>query len=229
MMPELTIPTLDGAGRFAAYAAGPVGGPAIIVVQEIFGVNGGIRAKCDALATDGWRAVAPDLFWRDEPGLQLDPDTAGDFKRALAILNRYSLDDGVQDIEATLRFVRAEGSAKVGVVGYCMGGGLAFLAATRTDSDASIGYYGAPIPNYLGEAHGIARPLMLHFAGDDHFIPADKVAAVHAALDPNPHVTIHEYAGVDHGFATQTGARRVADAADLADGRTLAFFAEHLR
>jgi carboxymethylenebutenolidase len=229
MMPDVTIPTLDGAASFSAYAAGPAGAPAIVVVQEIFGVNAGIRAKCDALAADGWRAIAPDLFWRQEPGIQLDPDTPDDFKRGLAILNEYSLNDGVHDIEATLRFVRAEGSAKAGVVGYCMGGGLAYLAATRTDSDASVGYYGAPVPNYLGEAHGIARPLMLHFAGDDHFIPADKVAAIHAALDANAHVTIYDYPGVDHGFATQTGARRVADAADLADGRTLAFFAEHLR
>lgn len=228
-MTEVTIPTLDGSGSFAAYTTGPIGAPAIVVVQEIFGVNDGIRAKCDALAADGWRAIAPDLFWRQEPGIQLDPDTPADFKRALALLNEYSLDDGVRDIESTLRFVKAEGSAKAGVVGYCMGGGLAFLAATRTDSDASVGYYGAPIPNYLGEAHGIARPLMLHFAGDDHFIAADKVTAVHAALDANPHVTIHEYPGVDHGFATQIGARRVAGAADLADGRTMAFFARHLR
>lgn len=227
-MPDITIATLDGANSFAAYATGPDDAPAIIVVQEIFGVNAGIRAKCDALAVEGWRAIAPDLFWRLEPGVRLDPDTPGDFERGLALMNAYDLDDGVRDLEATLRFARATGSARAGVVGYCMGGGLAYLAATRTDSDASVAYYGGPIPSYLGEAHAIARPLLLHFAGDDHFIPADKVAVVRAALDGNGHVTIHDYPGVDHGFATQFGTRRVAAAADLADARTRAFFTAHL-
>lgn len=228
-MSDLTIPTLDGEDRIGAYGAGEAGRPAVIVIQEIFGINRGIRAKCDALAADGYRAIAPDLFWRQERGVALDPDVPADFARGLALLGGFSLDQAVLDIEAALRMARAEGAPRAGVVGYCLGGGLAYLAATRTDSDASVGYYGASIPGQLGEAHAVARPLLLHFAGEDHFMPADQLAAVHAALDGNPHVTIHDYPGVDHGFATQFGQRRDEAAATLADARTGDFFAAHLR
>ena len=117
---------------------------------------------------------------------------------------------------------------KVGVVGFCMGGRVAYLAAARTDCDASVGYYGARIDASLNEAHAIARPLLLHFAEQDHFISAEARSKIHAALDGNAHVTIFDYAGVDHGFATTRSQRRDNAAAELADGRTDAFFAEHL-
>ncbi|MBU3076931.1 dienelactone hydrolase family protein [Sphingomonas quercus] len=226
---NLSIPTLDSKDSFGAYAAGPEDAPTIIVIQEIFGTNAGIRAKCDALAAQGWRAIAIDLFWRQVRGLELDPDVPEQFQQAIDYMNQYNLDDGVTDIEATIRFARGQGAPKVGVVGYCMGGGLAFLAATRTDTDASVGYYGGPIPSKLNEAHAIAKPVLLHFGENDHFIDADKRRAIHEALDANPHVTIHDYPGVDHGFATQFGKRRDEAAATLADSRTAAFFSEHLK
>ena len=105
---------------------------------------------------------------------------------------------------------------------------MAYLAATRTDADASVGYYGAGIEGYLDEAHAIANPLLLHFAGADHFVPPETVAKVRAAVADSGHVRVEDYAGVDHGFATSFGARRVEAAAQLADERTRAFFAEHL-
>jgi carboxymethylenebutenolidase len=226
-----TIPTLEGDASFSAYVAQPAGTPrgAIIVIQEIFGVNPGIRQKCDKLAADGWLAVAPDLFWRLDPGVELNPDSGAEFSMALDLMMAFNQDIGIRDIEATIRHIRHTlGIAKVGCVGYCLGGRLAYLTAARTDIDASVGYYAVEIDGLLGEKHAIAKPLMLHIATNDGFVPRETQAAMHAGLDNHPKVVLHDYEGLDHGFATEHGKRRVEDAANLADSRTAAFFAEHL-
>ena len=227
-----TIATLDGAGDFHAYRAAPVGTPkaAIVVIQEIFGVNAGIRRKCDTLAEAGYLAIAPDLFWRLERGIELDPDVKPEFDRALELMGQFDQDNGVADIEATIRAARAElgDSSKVGVVGYCLGGRLAFMTAARTDVDASVGYYGVGIDGLLGEKHAIAHPVLLHVPEEDHFVDKDAQASMHAGLDDHPKVTIYDYAGEDHGFATEFGERRSDAAAKLADERTAKFFAENL-
>jgi carboxymethylenebutenolidase len=231
MSETATISTLAGDGSFSAYVARPEASPraAIVVIQEIFGVNAGIRRKCDRLAADGYLALAPDLFWRLEPNVELDPDVAEQFQQALGLLGRFDQDLGVADLEATIRHARtALGVGKVGVVGYCLGGRLAYMVAARTDADASVGYYAVGIPDLLREKHAIAHPLMLHLAGADHFVPPEAQAAIHAGLDDHPKVTLHDYPGEDHGFATEIGARRSEEAAQLADSRTAAFFAEHL-
>jgi carboxymethylenebutenolidase len=225
------IEALDGSGTFNAYTVEPAGTPkaAIIVIQEIFGVNPGIRKKAEDWAAKGYLALAPDMFWRFEPGYDVDPDVPEQMQGAFAAMQQFQIDKGIEDVEATIRAARKlMGGGKVGIVGFCLGGRVAFLAATRTDIDASVGYYGGGIDTMLGESHAIAKPLLLHFAEDDHFITAEKRAAIHAALDDNKHVTIHEYAGVDHGFATTSGKRRDDAAAVLADSRTEAFFAEAL-
>lgn len=227
-----TIATLDGAGDFHAYRAAPAGTPkaAIVVIQEIFGVNAGIRRKCDTLAEAGYLAIAPDLFWRLERGIELDPDIKPEFDRALDLMGQFDQDKGVADIEATIRAARAElgDSSKVGVVGYCLGGRLAFMTAARTDVDASVGYYGVGIDGLLGEKHAIAHPVLLHVPEEDHFVDKAAQAAMHAGLDDHPKVTIYDYAGEDHGFATEFGERRSDAAAKLADERTAKFFAETL-
>ena len=231
MSETVAISTLDGESRFTAYCARPTGAPraAIVVIQEIFGVNAGIRRKCDRLAGDGYLALAPDLFWRLEPGVELDPDVAAEFQQALGLMGRFDQDRGVADIEATIRHARAAlGCAKVGAVGYCLGGRLAFMVAARTDADASVGYYAVGIDNLLREKHAIAHPLMLHLAGADHFVPPPVQRAMHEGLDDHPKVTLHDYPGEDHGFATETGQRRSEAAAELADSRTAAFFADYL-
>lgn len=225
------IAARDGSGEFQAYVAEPEGTPraAIVVIQEIFGVNPGIRRKCDDWAAKGYLALAPDLFWRIEPGVQLDPDVPSEFQTALGLMGKFDQTLGVADIEATIQAARAQmGGGKVGVVGYCLGGRLAFMAAARTDSDASVGYYGVGIDGLLGEAHAIAKPVLLHIAGADHFVLPDAQAAMHAGLDAHPKVTLFDYPGEDHGFATESGKRRSEAAAQLADSRTEAFFAEHL-
>lgn len=227
----IEIQTLEHDASFEAYVAEPEGKPraAIIVIQEIFGVNQGIRQKCDRLAADGYLAIAPDLFWRLEPGINLDPDVPEELQQAFGWMGKFNQDAGVRDIEATIRAARAKlGGGKVGVVGYCLGGRLAYKTAARTDVDASVGYYGVGLDGLLGEKHAIANPLLLHIPQEDHFVGKDAQAAIHAGLDDHPKVTIFDYPGEDHGFATEMGKRRSAASADLADARTAEFFAKAL-
>ena len=231
MTETVIIRTLDGDASFHAYVARPEGTPkaAIIVIQEIFGVNPGIRRKCDSWAAEGYLAVAPDLFFRIKPGIELDPDVEAEFQEALGYFGEYNPDDGVKDIEATIHWIRREaGVAKVGCVGYCLGGKLAYMTAARTDINASVGYYGVMIDQMLGEKHGIAHPLLLHVPTADHFVGPEAQAAMHAGLDDHPRVTIYDYEGLDHGFATESGNRRNEAGAQLADSRTRASFAENL-
>lgn len=231
MSETVRITTLSGNDEFSAYVARPAGTPraAIIVIQEIFGVNSGIRRKCDRLAEEGYLAVAPDLFWRLEPGIELDPDVEPEFQQALSWMGKFNQDQGIRDIEATIHHIRREeGVSKVGCVGYCLGGRLAYMTAARTDINASVGYYGVGIDGLLGEKHAIAHPLMLHIPTADGFVDAATQAAMHEGLDDHPKVTLHDYPGLDHGFATEFGKRRSNAAANLADSRTSAFFAEHL-
>jgi carboxymethylenebutenolidase len=228
----IEVATLEGEKNFNAYLSEPEGEArgAIIVIQEIFGVNEGIRRKCDHWSRLGYLAMAPDLFWRLQPGVELDPDIPEQFQQALGLMQRFDQDQGVRDIEASIREARRrlpEGG-KVGVVGYCLGGRLAFMTSSRTDVDASVGYYGVGLDNLLHEKNAIARPLLLHIAGEDHFVPKDQQQAIHQGLDDHPRVTIHDYPGEDHGFATEMGKRRSEESARLADSRTEAFFAEHL-
>ena len=131
---KIEIATLNGEGRFGAYRADPAGEPtaAVIVIQEIFGLNPGIRAKVDEWAAKGYLAVAPDLFWREAPGIELDPDNPDDRQQAFGLMGRYDMDAGMPDVEAVIRWARAEiGGGKVGLVGFCFGGRIAYLAATR--------------------------------------------------------------------------------------------------
>ena len=229
------VTALDEDAVFEAYLSTPAGPAkaAIIVIPEIFGVNAGIRQKCDRLADAGYLSVAPDLFWRFAPGVQLNPDVDAELQQAFGYFGQYDPNDGVKDIEAVIHAIRngISGQAavrKVGCVGYCLGGRLAYMAAARTDISASVGYYGVMIDQMLNESHAIANPLMLHIPTADHFVGPEAQTAIHAGLDDHPKVTLHDYAGLDHGFATEMGDRRDDAGAQLADARTAAFFAEHL-
>lgn len=231
MTSTITIDALDGEGRFTAYRADPAGSPraAIIVIQEIFGINAGIRRKCDMLAETGYLAIAPDLFWRFAPGIELDPDIEPQMQQALGLMGKLDQDAAIRDIEATIRAARsALGRGKVGAVGYCLGGRLAFMTATRTDINATAGYYGVGINGLLGEKHAIAHPVLLHVPEEDHFVDKGAQRRMHEGLDDHPKVTLYDYPGENHGFATEFGKRRSDEAARLADQRTADFFAAHL-
>ena len=226
-----SFPAMDGEGSIPGYLAMPAGAAkaAVIVVPEIFGVNAGIRSKCDGWAALGYLALAPDIFWRFAPGVELDPDVPDQLQEAFGYFGQYDPQLGVKDIEAAIHWLKRErGMPKVGLVGYCLGGRMAYMAATRTDIDASVGYYGVMIDQMLNEAHAIANPLMLHIPTADHFVVAEAQQAIHNALELHPKVTLHDYAGLDHGFAAEFGSRRDEKGAQLADERTRDFFAEHL-
>jgi carboxymethylenebutenolidase len=233
---KITIRALDEDACFGAYVAKPEGDAkaAIIVIPEIFGVNPGIRQKCDNWAKAGYLAVGIDIFWRFAPGVELDPDVEAELQEAFGYFGQYDANDGVQDIEAAIHAIRRGelGTAavqSVGCVGYCLGGRLAYMAAARTDITASVGYYGVMIDTMLNEAHAIANPLMLHIPTADHFVGAEAQAAIHAGLGDHSKVVLHDYEGLDHGFAAEMGNRRDEAGAALADGRTAAFFTEWLR
>lgn len=230
MAESMTFTTPDG--DFTAYVAAPAAGPApaVVVLQEIFGVNAVMRQVCDRLAAAGYLAVCPDLFWRIEPGVDITDRTQAEWDRAFALMNAFDVDQGIKDVATTIKALRADPrcTGKVGAVGYCLGGKLAFLTATRTDADASVGYYGVGLEALVGEAEKLTHPLMLHIAGEDGFSSKDAQAVVTGALKDHPQVTLHLYEGQDHAFARPGGKHYDAAAAALADGRTLAFFREHL-
>jgi carboxymethylenebutenolidase len=227
---DITIETTSG--KIGGYLAKPASGrgPGIVVIQEIFGVNQVMRELADGFAARGYFAPAPDLFWRLEPGVQLTDKTDADWKRAFDLMNKFDPKTGVEDIQATINTLRhTEGcSGKVGAVGYCLGGMLAYLAATRTDADASVSYYGVNIQTLLGESRNIKQPLMLHIAGKDEFVKSEAQRQIVDGLKDNPLVTVHTYPEMDHAFARVGGAHYDHANAELANGRTATFFRQHL-
>lgn len=231
-MTDISIPAGDG-GSFSAYVAKPAGGgpaPGLVVIQEIFGVNQVMRDLCDGFAAQGWLAVCPDLFWRQEPGVQLTDKTQEEWNRAFALMNGLDQGKAVDDLKSTLTWLRGnpDCTGKAGSVGYCLGGRLAFMMAARSDSDANVSYYGVGLDGLTGEAPNITKPLLMHIAEKDQFVPAEAREKVLAAVKGNPNVTAHVYPGMDHAFAREGGAHFDAQAADLANGRTAAFFKQHL-
>ncbi len=228
-MSSETITITGPDGSFSGYLAKPDGDgpfPAIVVIQEIFGVNAVMRGICDSLAKQGYLALSPDLFWRIEPGIDITDQSEEEWAKAFELFNAFDVDKGMIDVQATIDVARklASANGKVGAVGYCLGGQLAYLTATRTDADAAVGFYGVNLQNLTGEASNISKPLMLHIAGKDEFVPADAQAAIHAGLDGNTHITIHDYPERDHAFARAGGAHFDQGDADLANGRTVDFF-----
>lgn len=227
----IRIKTADG-GEMAAYVARPAKAkaPAVVVIQEIFGVNQVMRDTADELAAAGYLAICPDLFWRIEPGVDITDKTEAEWKKAFSLMNAFDADQGVLDIDAAIDAARADPgcSGKVGAVGFCLGGKMAYLTAARTDVDASISYYGVGIESLTGEADKIARPLMLHIAEEDQFVPKEAQAVILQALKNHPQITIHTYAGRDHAFARKGGEHYDEADAKLAAGRTLAFFQQNL-
>jgi len=220
-------------GEFGAYLASPASGrgPGVVVIQEIFGVNKVMRTIADEFAARGYFALCPDLFWRLEPGVQLTDRSDAEWKRAFDLMGRFDQELGIRDIQNAINFLRHSVTGctgKVGAVGYCLGGLLAYLSATRTDADAAVGYYGVNIQDKLAEATKIKKPLMLHIAGKDEYVPPDAQKKIVEGLKGNPLVTIHSYAEMNHAFARAGGAHYDKACADLANGRTATFFRQHL-
>ena len=228
----IQIRASDGSGSFKAYVARPStpNGACVIAIQEIFGVNDGMRQICDDLADQGYIAVSPDLFWRQEPDIELTDKEEAHWERAFELFNGFDVAKGMEDIAATIATARTlDGSnGKVGAVGYCLGGMLAYLTAAKTDVDATVGYYGVSIADQLAEASGIKKPLLLHVAGKDEFVPPEAQTKMHEGLDPHPLVTLIDYPDRDHAFARPDGIHHHSEDAKRANAHTATFFAEHL-
>jgi carboxymethylenebutenolidase len=221
-------------GTFAAYIARPKTSPApaVVVLQELFGVNADIRKHCDELAEQGYLAVAPDLFWRQEPGVDLNVTSEADWQHGLRLYGAYDRDAGAKDVEATVNAVRSvpECNGRVAVLGYCLGALMVFLTAVRCHGiDAAVAYHGGDTEEYLGEVDGLSSPLLMHLAEEDEFISKPAQAEIKAALAGKPNTTVYSYPGQSHAFSRHNGAHYNAAAAHLANGRTSEFLRLQLR
>jgi len=215
---------------FAGYLALPPGGrgPGLLLWQEIFGVNEHIRAVAEQYALAGFVVLAPDAFWRQAPRVELGY-TGDDFQRAIGLMQGYAAPDALADISLAMKTLRArpELTGKVGSIGYCMGGRLAYLTAATTDVDCAVPYYGGGIHGQLDRAAAIRCPVQFHYAEHDSNIPLTAVEQVRAALPAPPH-ELHLYPGAQHGFNCWARASYHAGSAALAHGRALSFLATHL-
>ncbi len=216
---ETQLTATDG-HRLGAYEVSPEGAHgAVVIVQEIFGVNGHIRSVVDRYAAIGYRAIAPALFDRVDPAVELPYDEAG-IARGRELATQVRWDPAMADVAAAVEHVTSTGP--VAVVGYCFGGSLAWLAAHRLPVAAAVGYYGGQIRDHLDLEPKV--PTMLHFGELDHAIPLDHVAEIRAA---HPLVPVHVYDGAGHGFNCDARGSYHPLAAAVALGRTLEFLVDH--
>lgn len=215
-------------GEFTAYLAVPEkpNGVAIVVLQEIFGVNANIRAIADGFANEGYTAVAPDLFWRLDPGIQLNPASEPDREKALGLMKQLDRDQAIADSTAALWEARNQvtGLVRTAAIGYCFGGGVAYLMATRGVVDAGVAYYGTGLHTLLSEMAAPKGRLLLHIAGDDYLCPAEaQQEIVRAAAQAGAEVIVHPSVG--HAFARIGGDAYDREAANRANSATMALLA----
>lgn len=231
MSDRITINGRDG--TFGAYVAKPdvSPAPAVIVLHEVFGVNADIRRHCDELAAQGFLAVAPDLFWRLERGVDLGVTSEEDWQHGLRLYQAFDRDAGVRDakdaIDAVARLPDCSG--KVAILGYCLGGLMVYLTAARYEVDAAVAFHGGETEKYLDEAAALDSHLLMHLAEEDEYISKEAQAEIKSALADNPDVTIYSYAGQAHAFSRNGGAHYDAEAAALANQRTSKFLHQQLQ
>jgi carboxymethylenebutenolidase len=227
---SLQVTTPDG--TFQAYIARPkrLPAPAVVVLHEVFGVNDDMRTTCAELADAGFMAVSPELFWRQERGVDLSVTSAPDWEKGIRLYQAFDLDAGVRDAKATVDATRqlTDCSGKVAVMGYCLGGLLTFLTIARTDADAGIAWHGGRTEEFLAEAANIRAPLLMHLAEADEFIPMQAQQQIKAALAGKPQVEIHSYPDCRHAFARHGGSHYNAEAARTANARTIEFLRRQL-
>ena len=232
MQKEIMIQAKDGSGAFGAFVYYPTQqkAPAVVVIQEIFGVNRNMRDLCVKLAQQGFISVCPDFFWRQEPGIQLTDQTEAEWKRAFELFQGFDVSQGVEDLKSTLSFIRKDASCngKAGTVGYCLGGKLAYLMAARSDADGNVSYYGVGIEGLLEESAQIKNPLLMHIAGKDKFVPPAAQEKIINGLKHVPGIVIENYPDMDHAFTRIGGEHYDAEAAAQANNRTVEFLKAHL-
>lgn len=234
-MREIKLKAADGSGEFAAYiyepAKMPEGGAGVVVViQEIFGVNDALRATCQEMAEMGFIAIAPDLFWRQEPGVNITDKSEAEWKKAFALMNGFDQDKGVEDLQTTLEAARKLPGAngKAGTIGFCLGGRLAVMMATRSDADVNISYYGVGLDSLVPEFENIDAPLLVHIAEKDEFSSPEIVEKVLDGAEDNEFIDCFIYPDVQHAFARVNGVHYDRRAATIANGHSAELLAEIL-
>src|ERR1700761_5549468 len=220
-------------GSFRAYIAWPPiqPAPAVVVLQELFGVNADIRATCDELAKKGFVAIAPDLFWRQEPDVDLDVRSEADWQHGLRLYGAYDRDAGARDVAQTIHAAAnlPKSTGRVALQGYCLGALMAFITAARHEVAAAVAYHGGDTEKYLDEVSSLRAPLLMHLGEEDEFISKPAQAQIKAALAKKPNATVFTYPGQRHAFSRHNGTHYNATAAVLANGRTSEFLNRHLR
>jgi len=231
-MATIKITATDGAGQFDALVVEPAAKPAgaVVLIQEIFGVNDAMRATAAQVAELGFLVVVPDLFWRIEPGVNITDKTDAEWKQAFALMNAFDQAKGVEDLKATLAAARAlpGTNGRAGTMGYCLGGRLAFMMATQSDADVNISYYGVGIDGLLGDLPNVKKPLLIHIAQLDKYVSPEAQAKIIAATQGNDLIRAFTYANADHAFARVNGIHYHALAATIANGRSAAALAAAL-
>lgn len=227
----IDIRAKDGSGSFKGYLAVPAAGegPGIVLLQEIFGINDTMKEVADYYAEEGYVVLAPDLFWRQEAGLELGYSPA-EWEKAFGLYQGFDQDLGVEDIDAAIGVLkaRAECSGSVGALGFCLGGRLAYLTACRCDVDAAVGYYGMGIENHLDEAVNIDGRLVLHFAEKDEYCPESSRNDIYAALGEQDNVELYTYLDADHAFARKVSEHFDKPAALMAHQRSVTAFRKEI-
>ncbi len=233
-MTEITLAAADGTGTFSAYVAAPAHSSklfgAVVVIQEIFGINEAIRATCHELAAMGFIAIAPDLFWRQQPGVDITDKSAAEWQQASALMDGFDQDRGIADLQVALAAARKYpgGNGKAGTLGFCLGGRLAFMMATRADADVNVSYYGVGLEALVPEVGKVGAPLLVHMAANDEYSSPEAQAAVIKGVAGNANIEAHIYPNVQHAFARVNGVHYDARAATIANGRTAEILAEVL-
>ena len=219
-------------GAFSAYISRPamLPAPVVVVLQELFGVNADIRATCDELVAQGFIAIAPDLFWRQEPGVDLNVRSEADWQHGLRLYAAYDRDAGARDITEAVRAAveLPESTGRVALQGYCLGALMAFITAARYEVDAAVAYHGSDTEKYLGEVGGLQAPLLMHLGEEDEFISKAAQAEIKAALSRKANASVYSYPGQRHAFSRHNGAHYDAASAALANARTREFLLRHL-
>ncbi|HTQ70225.1 MAG TPA: dienelactone hydrolase family protein [Acidocella sp.] len=232
-MREIKLKAADHSGEFSAFVWEPKGkdsAGAVVVIQEIFGVNDSLRETAQNLADQGFIAIAPDLFWRLEPGVNISDKSDAEWQKAFNLMNRFDQDKGVEDLKTTLAAARELPGCNgyAGTIGFCLGGRLAVMMATRSDADVNVSYYGVGLEGLLGELDNIEAPLMLHIAEKDEYVPEEAQEKIIDGIAENDWIDAFVYPDVQHAFARVGGVHYDARAATIANGRTTELLAEIL-
>jgi carboxymethylenebutenolidase len=220
----IKLEAADKSGHFMVHVVEPKKKPAgaVVLIQEIFGVNQSMRDTAAQVADLGFFAVAPDLFWRLEPGVEITDKSEAEWKKAMDLMNRFDQQKGVEDLKTTLAAARTLPgcNGRAGTMGYCLGGRLAFMMAQQSDADINVSYYGVGLDSLLGDLNKVCAPLIVHIADQDEFFPAEGRARVIEAAKGHPQIKLYVYPNANHAFARVGGVHWDARSAVIANGRS---------